>query len=171
MSSNAGPNIANLIKVLQVAVDPVLIGYGASATVKSNFDAACVAAEDALALFQAGSDPATTVENALNAVLAATQSLQGIIPPQAEALIALAVIAAGTGIGIWEAAHTTEPAAHDAAVAAVVAKVQTARPEFQFSKMDKLRTHVDKHVVANHFNSEWDKTAEESGLPQFKTKK
>lgn len=171
MSANAGPNISNLLKSEQVAVDPVLIAYGVSPTVKAEFDAACVAAEDALAVFQAGNGTAATVESALNAALEATTALQGIIPPQAESLITLAVIAADTGIGIWEASHTVDPTAHDAKVTALVAKVQTARPGFQFSKYDKLRTHVNSHVVADHFTGEWEKTIKETGLTQFSLKK
>lgn len=171
MSANAGPNIANLLKVLQTAVDPVLVVYKVPAATITTFDEACVAGENAIASFQVGNDTAATVENALNAALAATASLQGIIPPQAEALISLAVIAADTGIGIWEASHTVDPTAHDAKVTALVAKVQTARPGFQFSKYDKLRTHVNSHVVADHFTGEWEKTIKETGLTQFALKK
>lgn len=171
MSANAGPNISNLLKAEQAAVDPVLIAYGVSPTIKAEFDAACVAAEDALAVFQAGNGTAATVESALNAALEATTALQGIIPPQAESLITLAVIAAETGIGIWEASHTTEPAAHDAKVTVLVAKVQAARPGFEFSKAEKLRTHIDKHVIADHFTNEWEKTTQEAGLTQFTLKK
>jgi hypothetical protein len=157
MCKNATSQVVNLLAAVKPTLDALLKITGVPTATIANVDAAYAAAETALATWQPG-DTSATVDQSLNALLSVVESLNAVIPPEATALLAIAISGIEAVIGIVGANNETAPEAQAKLADDAIAKVQANVPEFKMGFFDKAKAELgDTRVAAGKYKSEWNK--------------
>jgi hypothetical protein len=154
-------NVTSQISNLMLAVRPTLVGIMTATNVpeatQTNVLEAYDAAQEALANWQSG-NTATTIDEALNAALAVIQSLQNILPPDAEELLGIIIAAIEAVVGLVQANSTTDAEEQAKAADEALEKVQVYVPDFKLSFWDRARAELgDENVAADRYKTEWNK--------------
>jgi hypothetical protein len=161
MCKNATTQVANLMAAELPTLDGLMAAVNVPASDQANVNAVYTVAEGALANWVPGTT-SETIDEALNAALAAVVALKPIIPPEVELLFSLAVGGIEAVIGIVEANNKPTAAEQKVAADAAVARVQVTVPSFKLSWVDNVKAAAgDTHVAANHYKHEWNKAVDE----------